>query len=372
MGLSVTNISALKTIAADDKRLRFVESEKAWFWSDPGASETSDDVQIITPNAGTGRWYKLYAREVTPSDWTWAHVTSAPSTVYANNKSGFVCNASSNNPITVVLPDTPLFGQTVRIRKVDATDWNRRVIIDRNGKKIEGATTDIAFAGKGTDAELLYVNDTVGWSVASNLGYSMISNPTIVTLTRVSNGDANGLFNYIATNKLTNNWTNPASGSNNFVGIYWWGAGYGRGLSTQQSGVVDRSPGQVYANGLYGHRLVLKINGNTSRLFRLTTLNVQNDGYPNSWRGFKIYGTTMGNGVLSDAGVLNGADWELIATFSGDSSMAISANAWGVYQVNAIKFYNTFYIEHFEPLTGEPNSEYYRVGEVEMYGDLIW
>lgn len=57
----VADLTALKAIAAarrSDQLPVYVESSKEWFWFDAGSSATGDDVHIITPTAGSGRWYR--------------------------------------------------------------------------------------------------------------------------------------------------------------------------------------------------------------------------------------------------------------------------------------------------------------------------
>lgn len=61
-GYAVSNITALKAIdntVRVDGYMRSVTSERAWFIFIAAASDTADDVNIIAPTSGTGRWFKV-------------------------------------------------------------------------------------------------------------------------------------------------------------------------------------------------------------------------------------------------------------------------------------------------------------------------
>lgn len=69
-GYAVATISDLKAIDSSirvDGYIRSVTSERSWFIFIAAASDTADNVNIIAPNSGTGRWFKIKSF-VLPSD----------------------------------------------------------------------------------------------------------------------------------------------------------------------------------------------------------------------------------------------------------------------------------------------------------------
>lgn len=60
--VSVADITALKAITAAqrvDNQLRLVDAERILYQFDSAASDTGDDYWIVTPDAGTGRWFRV-------------------------------------------------------------------------------------------------------------------------------------------------------------------------------------------------------------------------------------------------------------------------------------------------------------------------
>jgi len=58
-GAGVADIAALKAVIPDNRKnndIRYVKSVKALFAFDSSSSETANDVTVIQPNSGTGRW----------------------------------------------------------------------------------------------------------------------------------------------------------------------------------------------------------------------------------------------------------------------------------------------------------------------------
>lgn len=368
MSVSVDNITTLKTVSADSNKLRFVESERAWFWSDPASSETADNVVIVAPNAGIGRWYKAYSRETTPSGWTWTLVTSAPTTVTANNRSAYMCNASSTNTITITLPSSPSLGDTVRIRKIDASGYNRRVIVDRNSNKINGLTSNISFSRQYTDAKLIYVDSTVGWTVDSNYDYTT-QTASATTLTYVSDGDTNGVIYYIGTAKNTVSFANPTPSK---VNVFAMVNGTLTAM-TNNTQMTDRLNNQAYSLNLYDSRIFLRLNVDTPRYLRMSKVSFRCENtVAAAYRGFNVYGmNTSDIPDLSQGYRYYKAPAYLLASFSGDVTMAATTGAWGTYTVDAAQFYDMFYFQFTEPQANGDTS-YWRGGEIEVYGDLIW
>lgn len=70
---------------------------------------------------------------------------------------------SSVNNTTVVLPQSPLPGDTVEISSVNNSVNN---IINRNNNKIMNESEDLIMNIKNTTVNLVFVNATFGWKVS--------------------------------------------------------------------------------------------------------------------------------------------------------------------------------------------------------------
>ena len=72
---------------------------------------------------------------------------------------------SSGGVFTITLPATAAFGDEIEV--FDATDsWTgNNVTLDRNGLKIDGASTDLVLNVNGANVRLKYYDATQGWRV---------------------------------------------------------------------------------------------------------------------------------------------------------------------------------------------------------------
>jgi len=60
-GYSIADITALKAVATVELiegYSRKVISEKCWYMYSPTATDTSDNLNVVTPNSGVGRWFR--------------------------------------------------------------------------------------------------------------------------------------------------------------------------------------------------------------------------------------------------------------------------------------------------------------------------
>lgn len=72
----VADLTALAAIAAADRTdnmLCFVDAQAALYWFDSASSATADGIRIVSPAAGTGRWFRLgitpYSATFLIADW---------------------------------------------------------------------------------------------------------------------------------------------------------------------------------------------------------------------------------------------------------------------------------------------------------------
>lgn len=383
MGLAVSNIATLKTITIDAKRVRFVESEKALFWSDPAASDTADNVTIIAPNTGTGRWFKMYARETNPSGFTVTILTSAPSTTSTQHRGYYICNSSSNNVLTLELPASPNVGDTIRIRKIDATGWSRRVSINRNGNKINGVSSNYGLVNQNQYVELIYIDSTTGWHTEDIRNLTPESSVVSIPYTSDLGND---IIHYIGTLKNTVTYVNPANSSTSTtlpIDIYYLGGTSpsfyvqptNRSTGDTSSNVSFTSAPHPWITIFLGKQYPIQV-----RLSRLSLYNVTSTSF-NLITAFKLYG-----GLTRDMSFENSAtyiertykfpNYDLIATVDAGLQTRPS---WSHYTIDATKFYDTFIIApyKYDIATGSyvynvNNSNGYGFNEIQLWGDIIW
>lgn len=117
----VDDVAALKAISAanrSDNLPVFVDSLNEWFIFDSGSSATGNDVTVITPTAGSGRWLRLHKKNtftLTDSQASFANVT------------GLVFDKSVIR--TVLLAVTAIRGTSARaslrlfLLATDGTNW---------------------------------------------------------------------------------------------------------------------------------------------------------------------------------------------------------------------------------------------------------
>jgi hypothetical protein len=142
----VADVAAVKAVAAasrTDNMSLWVDSLKAFFYFDSGSSATGDDVQVITPTAGTGRWLKAHAAIPT------AGLTASriPSTDASGNlqSSG---NATFSGDMTVT-GDLTVQGTTTTLQttNLDVEDTNITINDGGNDATSEGAGLTVERTG---------------------------------------------------------------------------------------------------------------------------------------------------------------------------------------------------------------------------------
>ena len=74
---------------------------------------------------------------------------------------------TTGGTITLTLPGTPALGDTVRFYDVAKTFDSNALVIGRNGKPIQGDTSDMTVNLEGASFELVFSGDTYGWRLFS-------------------------------------------------------------------------------------------------------------------------------------------------------------------------------------------------------------
>ena len=93
-------------------------------------------------------------------NWQTGDIKTASFTASANE--GYFLNTTSGQ-ITVTLPASPSAGDVVAVKDYADTFDTNKAILNANGNKIQGSTTNFDITVEGTAAILLYVDSTKGW-----------------------------------------------------------------------------------------------------------------------------------------------------------------------------------------------------------------
>lgn len=72
---------------------------------------------------------------------------------------------SSGGAFSVTLPAAPIFGNKICVTDVTASLGTNNVTLLRNGKKIQGLSSDLVLNISGDRVELIYINTLQGWRV---------------------------------------------------------------------------------------------------------------------------------------------------------------------------------------------------------------
>ena len=93
------------------------------------------------------------------TDFTWETKTA---NFNVNASRGYFVDTSSN-AVTATLPASPTAGDTVRFIDLSATFDTANLTVARNGKKIQGDTSDMTVATERAGFALVFSGDTQGW-----------------------------------------------------------------------------------------------------------------------------------------------------------------------------------------------------------------
>lgn len=90
---------------------------------------------------------------------------SASTTIGAGNY--YIVNTSSS-AVTLTLPANPLFGQTFRVIDGEGSFATNNCILNPNGKKIMGASSNFTISVNRTSIAFVYNNEANGWIAIEN------------------------------------------------------------------------------------------------------------------------------------------------------------------------------------------------------------
>jgi len=93
-------------------------------------------------------------------NWQTGSVKTA--TFTAANGEGYFCN-TSGGAFNITLPSSPSAGDIVALKDYTGTFGSNNLTIDRNGSKLNGASSNFALSTNFTSMTLVYVDSTEGW-----------------------------------------------------------------------------------------------------------------------------------------------------------------------------------------------------------------
>ena len=109
-------------------------------------------------------------------DW---QTTAKTTSFTAVNGEGYFIN-SAGGQVTITLPGSPSAGNIVAISDYNNTATTNSHVINRNGNKINGDTSNVEISKNGTAIELVYVDATTGWQAVATSNTTDVQNPFIV------------------------------------------------------------------------------------------------------------------------------------------------------------------------------------------------
>ena len=114
-------------------------------------------------------------------DWQPGDIKTASFT--ATDNQGFFVNTTSGQ-ITVTLPASPSAGDVVGIKDYANTFDTNKCILNANGNKIQGSTTNFEITVEGSSIIIIYVDATQGWLITDASKASDIAEtPTFIVAT---------------------------------------------------------------------------------------------------------------------------------------------------------------------------------------------
>ena len=174
-------------------------------------------------------------------DWKPGDIKTASFT--ATDNQGFFVNTTSGE-ITVTLPASPSAGDVVGIKDYANTFDTNKCILNANGNKIQGSTTNFEITVEGSSIILIYVDSTKGWVITDASKAADIAG--VVSFTAATGGTVTTCGNFkihtftspgtFCVSSVGNNPANPLGGPDAVDYLVVAGGGGGGGGDTGGGG----------------------------------------------------------------------------------------------------------------------------------------
>ena len=245
-------------------------------------------------------------------NWQTSSIKTA--TFTAANGEGYFCN-TSGGAFNITLPSSPTAGDIVALKDYTGTFSSHNLTIDRNGSKLNGASSNFALSTDFTSMSLVFVDSTEGWIPVEEgtgfIGENFIS-ATGGTITTCGNdkihtftGPGTFVVCSVADCSANNQVSYVVVAGGGGAGYYYGGGGGAGGFRE------DKSPTTTYTASPLdgaGNKTVTATSfpiavgaGGTSATYPTTT---GNNGSPSSF--FSITSTGGGAGAGSPGGGATG------------------------------------------------------------------
>lgn len=242
---------------------------------------------------------------------------------------------------TLTFPTNPSLGDEIEILPLTSAASNKLIV---EGLSIfEGKPVVLLRVDKPYKiVKLTYINNAIGWVQNFSQVYAVYPASSLLY---VSNGDINGVFYFIGTNKNIEAWTNPYTAGR--IGIFY--SSFLSGQSTIES-LVDSQPSffhtQDQSNPFIGFDLLAGKN---------LLINYW------SYRARSNDPSYIPNRLI-----LSGSNDGINYTQLSDQTFTVTQNNWVSFPVPN----QTISYRYFKFLY--PASTYFTAGEFELYGNLSW
>jgi hypothetical protein len=245
--------------------------------------------------------------------------------------------------------------------EIQRIDLSTNKVLVRTSQKVNGQSgVDGVFSPSNPQQieRLSFTGSLLGWlGQFDKLTYQAAPPTTGTNLTYVSDGDANGLFYWLGTNRNTTAWSNPAGGS--LLSAL---------ASTQLNGTVselsDRLDSNFYTDQLPNQWVAWALGGGVTMSVGKYTIRSRNFDTNHLPRNWVLEGTNT-VGTFDIAGV-NAATWTAIDTRSNDNTL-INGNQYYTLTVNgSIAAYS--YLRLRQSGLNSTGGLYFTPAELEFYG----
>lgn len=270
----------------------------------------------------------------------WSNIKTANYTANPNER--IIADTSVGTWI-LTLPSSLSGGEEIEILPLNSTETNNLLI--SNISKFENVNVSgLKLSQSFRSVKLVYINSTVGW-VGNPAIFTLIYPTTTVSLNYSSNGDANGVFYYLGTNRGIGSWANPYAAGK--INIFY--SSLLAGQDTVQS-LVDRQGSYFHTNAE-----VYPFIG-----FDLTAT------YKLALKYWSYRARSNSSLYIPNRLIITASNDGVNYTQIDDKSFSVGVNSWVSFpvasQTTSYRYFKFIY----------PANNYFTAGEFELYGDLVF